>query len=98
MSAFRIGGFSFRPASGVAAEKKVKPQETAQSEAPRKGGFDTANVNAGPLAVMPRMGAVGDSAAQQAKGSAVETLLRDSAAELDDYFAGAYGFDRKPEE
>ena len=98
MSAFRIGGFSFRPASGVAAEKKVKPQETAQSEAPRKGAFDTANVNAGPLAVMPRMSAVGDSAARQVKGGAVETLLRDSAEELDGYFARAYGFEREPEE
>lgn len=93
MSAFKIGGSPFRPANGVSntqkPEKKVGETGTA---AAKNGEFDTVNFRANRLAVMPRMSSLGTQSAQQAQGKAVESLLKDSAAELDDYFAGAYGF------
>ena len=55
--------------------------------------LDTASVNPNRLAVMPRMSAISSGGAQQIKSETVESMLRDSAAELDDYFTKAYGFD-----
>lgn len=94
MSTFKIGGFSTRPASEITGSKKLKGKEsTQQSAAPSKGAFDTASVNPNRLAVMPRMSAISSGGAQQIKSETVESMLRDSAAELDDYFTKAYGFD-----
>ncbi len=91
MSAFQIGNSPFRPTQGVTGGKKPerKAEETA---APRKGSFDQGSFHANPLAVMPRMSALGGQTAQLERGEAVESLLRDSSAELDDYFTKAYGF------
>lgn len=94
MSAFKIGGFSSRPASEIAGGGKVKAREPArQSAAPSKSAFDTASVNPNRLAVLPRMSTITGGGTQHVKGEMVETLLRDNAAELDGYFSKAYGFD-----
>ncbi|MBE7003967.1 MAG: hypothetical protein E7425_06745 [Ruminococcaceae bacterium] len=94
MSAFKIGGFPSRPTSEIAGSKKLKAKETAQqSAAPTKSAFDTASVNPNRLAVMPRMSTITSGSAQQIKSETVESMLRDSAAELDDYFTKAYGFE-----
>ncbi len=94
MSAFKIGGSPFRSPSGVAGgkrpESKVKPESAAPAS---KNAYDTASFQTNRLAVMPRMSTVGGPSAQRVPGEAVESLLRDSAAELDDYFTKAYGFD-----
>ena len=92
MSAFKIGGSPFRPTSDITAGKKPKSKETAQSDAPSKSAFDTASVHPNRLAVMPRMSTVSGNTAQHVQGGTVESMLRDSAAELDDYFSRAYGF------
>ncbi len=92
MSAFKIGGSPLRPTPEVAGVKKPKAKETAHAAAPSKGGFDTASVDPNRLAVMPRMSTVSSGSAQRVQGQTVESLLRDSAAELDDYFTTAYGF------
>lgn len=97
MSAFKIGGSPFRPASEITGSKKVKTTEAAPGAAPSKGGFDTASVNPNRLAVMPRMSAVGGNSVQHMRGETVETMLRESAQELDDYFTRAYGFDKGEE-
>ena len=93
MSAFQIGGSPFRPMSDVTASKKPKAKETAQNDAPPKGAFDTVSVSHNRLAAMPRMGSVSGNTAQHVQGGTVESMLRDSAAELDDYFSKAYGFE-----
>ncbi|MBE7005052.1 MAG: hypothetical protein E7425_12400 [Ruminococcaceae bacterium] len=92
MSAFKIGGSPFRPASEISSAKKLKAKETSHSAAPSRGGFDTASVNPNRLAVMPRMSTVSGESAQHVQGEAVEALLRGAAKELDDYFSSAYGF------
>ena len=94
MSALKIGGFPTRPASEITGSKKLKGKEsTQQSAAPSKGAFDTASVSPNRLAVMPRLSTITSGGAQQLKSETVESVLRDSAAELDDYFIKAYGFD-----
>lgn len=94
MTAFKIGGSPLRPTPEAGGVKKAKTVEQAQSgAAPAKGGFDTANVDPNRLALMPRMSKVGGESAQCVKGEAVESLLRDAAKELDDYFSKAYGFE-----
>lgn len=92
MTAYKIGGPSFRPAQGVSKSKKpaAKPDETGA--APVKSGLDSMEHRANPLAVMPRMSGVGAQTAQHVQGGTVESMLRDQASELDDYFSGAYGF------
>lgn len=95
MSAFKIGGSPFRPANGVSGGKKpgaVKADGTAAEPLSKAGAYDTVKLRGNPLAVMPRMSAVGSQPAQQAQGKTVESLLKDSSAELDSYFASAYGF------
>ena len=96
MSVFKIGGSSIRPMSGASGGAKTE-KKTAQDPSPSKSGFDTASINANPLAVMPRMSLIRENSAQHLQGETVETLLRNSAAELDDYFTAGYGFDEKPE-
>lgn len=93
MSTFKIGGSPLRPAAGVSNGKKVEKKTERQDAAPTKGGFDRTSINRNPLAVMPRMSTFGGQDAKQVQSAAVETLLRDSAKELDDYFTKAYGFD-----
>ena len=92
MSAFKIGGSRFNPASGVSNTKKNELAKAEEEQfAQRKGGgFDTVKLNR--LAVMPRMSAAAGQSAERLRGEAVESLLKDSAAELDDYFSEAYGF------
>lgn len=80
MSAFKIGGAPFRPASEVTAGRKPKTKESAQTAEPAKSGFDTADVNPNRLAVMPRMSTVGGNTARHVQGGTVESMLRDSAA------------------
>lgn len=93
MTDFKIGGAPLRPTPEAAGAKKTTAKEQArEAAAPSKGGFDTASVNPNRLAVMPRMSKIGGESAQCIQGEAVETLLRDAAAELDDYFTKAYGF------
>lgn len=95
MSAFKIGGFPTRPTNGITGGGKLKEKESAQqSAAPSKGAFDTASVNPNRLAVMPRMSSISSGGAQHVKSETVESMLRDGAAELDEYFSKAYGFDK----
>ena len=63
-----------------------------RNSAPPRAGFDTASVDPNRLAVMPRISSVGGNSSQRVQGETVEALLRDSAAELDDFFTSAYGF------
>ena len=92
MSAFKIGGSRFSPASGVSGPRKKETAKAAaeQSAQPKSGGFDTVKLNK--IAVMPRMSAASGQSAERLRGEAVESLLRADAAELDDYFSEAYGF------
>lgn len=92
MSPIKIGSSQFRPTSEITGGKKPAAAKEAAVEAPRQGEYDTASVNPNRLAVMPRMSTAGSGSAQSLKGSTVESLLRDSARELDDYFSSAYGF------
>ncbi|MBE7007929.1 MAG: hypothetical protein E7422_02080 [Ruminococcaceae bacterium] len=92
MSPFKIGDSQFRPVSNVSG-KKLKEKEAPQSAPPSKSAFDTASVNSNRLAVMPRMSTVGGQDAQHVQSKTVESLLKDSAAELDEFFAKGYGFD-----
>lgn len=93
MSAFKIGGSPFRPASGVGGGRKTEKKSAMQGAAPAKSGFDRALLQHSPTAVMPRMGMVLGQDMQHVQGEAVETLLRGSAAELNGYFTKALGFD-----
>lgn len=99
MTAFKIGSSPIKPANGAAGAKKLEkaaPEKIApEKAAPVRAGFDTANVDPNRLAVMPRMSALGGESAQRVKGGAVESLLRGSAAEMDDYFSRAYGFEKE---
>ena len=97
MSALKIGGFLFRPAGGAASGKKPEAKAEKKADAPSKGGYDTVNFRSDRLAVMPRMSTISGQATQHLRGEAMESLLRESASELDDYFSGAYGFDADPE-
>ena len=92
MTDFKIGGLPHQPTSGIAGGGTVREKETTQSAASARSGFDTASVNPNRLAVMPRISSVDGQSAQHVRGKTVESLLRDSAAELDDYFTMAYGF------
>lgn len=90
MTAFKIGGTPLQPVSGTSKSKKPEAAAPGENAAAPKGGFDTAAFR--PFAAMPRMGAMGGKEAERARSAAVESLLRDSSAEIDDYFASAYGF------
>ena len=90
MTAFKIGGAPLKPVSGTSQSKKPEAVGPEESSVAPKGGFDTAAFR--PFAAMPRMGAAGGKEAERARSAAVESLLRDSSAEIDDYFAAAYGF------
>ena len=90
MSAFKIGGSLFRPSPGVSGGKKQEGKAPAENAAPQKNGFDTVKLNK--LAVMPRMSSMTGQGAERLQSEAVEALLKDSAAEMDDYFTEAYGF------
>lgn len=95
MSAFKIGGSPFRPANGVSGGKKpeaAKADGSVAAPSPKGGAYDTLRLRDNPLAVMPRMSSVGRESAQQVQSKTVESLLKDSSAELDGYFASAYGF------
>lgn len=90
MTAFKIGGAPLQPVSGASKSKTPEAAAPEESAAASKGGFDTAAFR--PFAAMPRMGAAGSKEAERARSAAVESMLRDSSAEIDDYFATAYGF------
>lgn len=96
MSVFKIGGSQFRPTGGVSGgrEAEKKPEEKSAAS---KSGYDTVKFRDNRLAVMPRMSAVGGESSQRLRGETVETLLKASAPELDDYFSRAYGFDKDTE-
>jgi len=95
MSAFKIGGLPSRPASEITGSKKLKTKESVQQSAePSRSAFDAASVNPNRLAVMPRMSTITSIGVQQIKSEAVESVLRDSAAELDGLFTKAYGFEK----
>ena len=91
MTAFKIGGAPPQPMSEISKSKK-KPEAAApeESAAAPKGSFDTAAFR--PFVAMPRMGTAGGKEAERTRSAAVESLLRDSSEEIDDYFASAYGF------
>ncbi|MBE6910343.1 MAG: hypothetical protein E7474_12345 [Ruminococcaceae bacterium] len=97
MSDFKINGLPPQPVTGGAGSGKVKAAETAKEagsvKVPGRSGFDTASVNPNRLAVMPRMSTAAAESVQRMRGETVESLLRDSAAELDGYFTKAYGFE-----
>lgn len=97
MSAFKIGGSPFLPAPGPSGSKKPERRSGENSSVPSKGGYDTVNFHADRFAVMPRMGGVSGQSVQRLRSAAVESLLKDSAAELDSYFSKAYGFDAQAE-
>lgn len=92
MTAFKIGGAPLQPVSGASKSKKPEAAAPEESAAAPKSGFDTAAFR--PFAAMPRMGmgAAGGKEAERARSAAVESMLRDASAEIDDYFASAYGF------
>ena len=90
MTAFKIGGAPLKPVSEVSKSKKPEAAALEESAAAPKSGFDTAAFR--PFAAMPRMGAAGGKEAERTRSAAVESLLRDSSEEIDDYFASAYGF------
>lgn len=90
MTAFKIGGAPLQPVSGASKSKKPVAAAPEESTAAPKGGFDTAAFR--PFVAMPRMGAAGGKEAERTRSAAVESMLRDSSAEIDDYFASAYGF------
>lgn len=90
MTAFKIGGAPLQPVSGASKGKKPETAAPEEAAAMPKSGFDTAAFR--PFAAMPRMGAVSGKEAERARSAAVESMLRDSSAEIDDYFAAAYGF------
>ena len=92
MTAFKIGGAPLQSVPGASKSKKPETATPGESAAAPKGGFDTAAFR--PFAAMPRMGmgAADGKEAERTRSAAVESLLRDSSAELDDYFATAYGF------
>ena len=90
MTAFKIGGAPLKPMSEVSKGKRPEAAAPEESAAAPKGGFDTAAFR--PFAAMPRMGAAGGKEAERARSAAVESMLRDSSEEIDDYFASAYGF------
>lgn len=96
MSAFKIGDSLFRPTSNVSKTKKTKATDESKSPALSRSAFDTAGISANPLTVMPRMSSIGGQDTQRLQSEAVESFLRESAAELDDYFTRAYGFDDVP--
>ena len=90
MTAVKIGGGPPKPVSGTPQSKKAGAAAPEENAAAPKGGFDTAAFR--PFAAMPRIGAAGGKEAERARSAAVESMLRDSSAEIDDYFASAYGF------
>ena len=92
MSAFKIGGFSFRPTHGVSNVKKADSKAIERSEELSRSKADSMELRSNRLAVMPRMSTVNGNSAQHVQGETVESMLRDSAKELDDYFSRAYGF------
>ena len=87
MTAFKIGGTPPRPGSGASKGKPAEAAAPEESAAAPKSGFDTAAFR--PFAAMPRMGAAGGKEAERTRSAAVESLLRDSSAEIDDYFTSA---------
>lgn len=97
MSAFKIGGFSFRSANGVSNVKKPENKAEEKDASPSQGKVDSVELRANRLAVMPRMSTISGQTAQHVQGETMESLLKDSAAELDDYFSKAYGFDKDAE-
>ena len=90
MTAFKIGGGPPKPVSGASQRKKTEVAAQGESPAAPKSGFDTAAFR--PFAAMPRLGGADGKEAERARSAAVESLLRDSSAEIDDYFTAAYGF------
>ena len=90
MTAFKIGGAPLQPVSGASKSKKPEAAAPEESAAAPKSGFDTAAFR--PFAAMPRMGAAGGEEAERTRSAAVESMLRDASAEIDNYFASAYGF------
>lgn len=90
MTAFKIGGAPIKPVSGAAQSKKSEATAPEEKASAPKGGFDTAAFR--PFAATPRMGAANGKEAERAHSAAVESMLRNSSAEIDDYFASAYGF------
>lgn len=90
MTAFKIGGAPLQPVSRASKNKAAEAAAPEETGVAPKGGFDTAAFR--PFAAMPRMGAAGGKEAERARSAAVESMLRDSSAEIDDYFASAYGF------
>ena len=90
MTAFKIGGTPPQPVSGASKSKKPEAAAPEENAAAPKSGFDTAAFR--PFAAMPRMGAAGGKEAERARSAAVESMLRDSSKEIDDYFVSAYGF------
>ena len=90
MTAFKIGGAPLQSVPGASKSKKPEAAAPEENTAAPKRGFDTAAFR--PFAAMPRMDAVGGKEAERARSAAVESMLRNSSAEIDDYFASAYGF------
>lgn len=97
MSAFKIGGFSFRSTNGVSGAKKPESKTDEKAAAPSSGKTDSVELRPNRLAVMPRMSTINGQTVQHARSETVESLLKDSAAELDEYFSKAYGFDKDAE-
>lgn len=95
MSAFKIGGFSFRPTHGVSNVKKADSKAIERSEELSRSKADSMELRPNRLAVMPRMSTISGQTTQHLQSGTVESLLKDSAAELDDYFSKAYGFGKE---
>lgn len=92
MSIFQIGGSLFRPTNGVTNSKKPEKKPEEKDVELSKSAYDSVKFRDNPLAAMPRMSTVSGESAQRMRGETVESLLKDSATELDDYFSKAYGF------
>lgn len=97
MSAFKIGGFSFRSANDISRAKKAESKSDEQAAAPCQSKTDSVELCPNRLSVMPRMNTIGGKSMQHMHGETVESLLKDSAAELDAFFSKAYGFNQDAE-
>lgn len=92
MSISKIGDPLFRPTNGVTNSKKLEKKPEEKNAELSKSAYDSVKFRDNRLAVMPRMSSVSGESAQRMQSETVESLLKDSAAELDDYFSMAYGF------
>ena len=75
-------------------ERKNERKSDEKSVAPSQNKIDAVQLRFNRLAVMPRMNTINGKSLQHMQSEAIESLLKNSAGELDEYFSKAYGFDQ----